>query len=58
VRGFVDSHAEIKKSFEIITKFISALWRNYLSSAAIYIWDDIIIDVVWKNLAPFLSKFI
>lgn len=56
VRGFVDSHAQIKSSFEAITSFLVALWHNYLSGAASYIWNDIIIDIVWRHLAPFIAK--
>jgi hypothetical protein len=56
VHGFVDSHPQIKSSFETVTNFLSAFWRNYLSGAASYIWNDIIIDIVWKHLAPFITK--
>lgn len=56
VRGFVDSHPDIKTSFEAITNFLAALWNNYLASAAAYIWNDIIIDIIWKNIAPLFAK--
>lgn len=56
VRGFVNSHPDVKTSFEAVTNFLSALWHNYLSSAAAYIWNDIIVDIIWKNLAPFIAK--
>lgn len=53
VRGFIDSHPQIKTSLESSVNFLVALWNNYLSGAAAYIWNDIIIDIVWKNIAPF-----
>lgn len=56
VRGFVDSHQGIKTSFEVVTSFLVTLWHNYLSSAASYIWHDVVIDIVWKNLAPLFGK--
>ena len=56
VRGFVNSHPDVKTSFEAITHFLSAIWNNYLASAAAYIWNDIVIDIVWKNIAPFINK--
>ena len=56
VRGFVDSHQGIKTSFEVVTSFLVALWHNYLSSAASYIWNDVIIDIIWKNLTHFFAK--
>ncbi len=56
IRGFVDSHPQVKYSFEVVTNFLAALWKNYLASAAAYIWNDIILDVVWKNLALLIEK--
>lgn len=56
VRGFVDSHQGIKTSFEAVANFLVSLWHNYLSSAASYIWNDIMIDIVWKNIAPLFGK--
>lgn len=56
VHGYVDSHPQIKSSFEAVTTFLAALWHNYLSSAATYIWNDIIIDIIWKHLAPLFAK--
>ncbi|MBI2120507.1 MAG: hypothetical protein HYT94_02695 [Parcubacteria group bacterium] len=56
VRGFIDSHPQIKASLEASISFLIALWNNYLSVASSYIWNDIMIDIVWKNLAPFIEK--
>ena len=56
VRGYVDSHPQIKTSFQAVTSFLAALWHNYLSSAAAYIWNDIIVDIIWKHLAPLFAK--
>lgn len=56
VRGFVDSHPQIKGSLEVSVNFLVALWNNYLSGAAAYIWNDIIIDIVWKNIASLVEK--
>lgn len=56
VNGFVNAHPQIKTSFETITSFLSALWHNYLSNAMSYIWNDVIIDIVWKNISPLFAK--
>ncbi len=54
VRGYVDSHPQIK---DILTKTIDALktlWSDYLVGAGMFVWNHIIIDIFWKNIIPFL----
>ncbi|MCX6736253.1 MAG: hypothetical protein NTZ13_04175 [Candidatus Parcubacteria bacterium] len=54
VRGYVDSHSQIK---DILTKTIDALktlWSDYLVGAGTFIWHNIIIDIFWNNITPFI----
>jgi len=56
VRGFVDSHPVIKDIFTKGATFLENLWRDYLKGAGSYIWNNIIIDLIWNNIAPLLGK--
>ncbi|MCI0542429.1 hypothetical protein L0Y69_01585 [bacterium] len=48
VRGFVDSHPEIKNSLGAGKDFIIAVWNNHIQPNAEYLWQDIWIDTIWK----------
>lgn len=49
VRGYVDSHPQIKIAFTDITNYVKAIWDNYVASAASFIWDNILVNIVWKG---------
>lgn len=56
VRGFVNAHPDIKTSLDGAKSFLVSLWHNYLADAASYIWNDVMKDIIWKHLSPFISK--
>jgi hypothetical protein len=54
VRGYIDSHPKIKDSLNAMIDFMINIWKNYLEGAGTYIWNNIIIDIIWKNMAPLI----
>jgi len=57
VRGFIDSHAGIRNALIGMIDFLKGIWKTYLEGAGTFIWNNIIIDIIWKNIAPlFPSK--
>jgi hypothetical protein len=56
VRGYIDSHPQIKDSLTGAVDFLKRLWSDYLSGAGMYIWNNIIIDVIWKNIDKLILK--
>ncbi len=55
VRGFIDSHPQIKDALTDFIAFLKRVWKDYLFGAGAYAWNNIILGVVWKDLAPFVS---
>jgi len=51
VRGYIDSHPQIKDSLNAMIDFMTKIWKNYLEGAGTYIWKNIIVDIIWKNLS-------
>jgi hypothetical protein len=56
VRGFIDSHPQIKNSLLGMIDFLKRIWNDYLLGAGVYIWNNIIIGIIWNNIGPLLSK--
>ena len=50
VRGFIDSHAEIKNFFVAGKDMIISLFKNYFSPVLSYLWNNIWVDIVWKHI--------
>jgi len=58
VRGFVESHPEIKTSFEKIKDFLVSFWNGYLRNAFSFIWNDVMVGTIWeRGIDPFLKWF-
>jgi len=56
VRGFIDSHAGIREAAVSITNFVASIWNNYLAAAVSFIWNNILIGIIWKGVVlPLLS---
>ncbi|MFA5831701.1 MAG: hypothetical protein WC878_07810 [Candidatus Paceibacterota bacterium] len=56
IRGFIDSHPQIKNSLLSFIDFWKRIWNDYLVGAGAYIWNNIIIGIIWKNIGPFVSN--
>lgn len=55
VRGFIDSHIQLKDSLTDFIAFLKRVWKDYLFGAGAYVWNKIILGVIWKDLAPIFS---
>jgi hypothetical protein len=56
VRGYIDSHVELRDSLLGIIHWMKSVWKDYLAGAGAFVWNNIIIDIIWKNIAPFISS--
>jgi hypothetical protein len=56
IRGYIDSHQELRDSLIGIINWLKSIWKDYLEGAGMFVWNNIIIDLIWKNLAPLISS--
>jgi len=56
VRGYIDSHQELRDSLIGMINWLKSIWKDYLEGAGMFIWNNIIIDLIWKNIAPLISS--
>lgn len=55
VRGYIDSHAELRDSLLGIINWMKSVWKDYLAGAGSFIWNNIIIDIIWKNIGSLFA---
>ncbi|MCK9351408.1 MAG: hypothetical protein M0P76_01330 [Candidatus Pacebacteria bacterium] len=54
IRGYIDSHAELRDSLNGMIHFLKGVWKNYLEGAGAFIWNNVIIELIWNNLRTFI----
>ncbi len=47
IRALVDSPTT-KENFSYVASTTVSVWNNYLKAPATFIWDKVIIDMIWK----------
>ena len=56
IPGYINSHLQIKTALTQGINYLTSLWNQYLASAWSFIWDKIIVNVIWgQGLQPFLG---
>lgn len=50
VRGFVDSHLEVKNFFIASKDMLVSFFTDYFKPILSYVWNNIWLDVIWKNI--------
>ena len=56
VSGYINSHKELRDSLLGMINYLKGIWQTYLAGAWTFIWNNIITDIIWKNLAPLIHK--
>ncbi|MCK5060141.1 MAG: hypothetical protein KAR00_03315 [Candidatus Pacebacteria bacterium] len=56
VKEFLDS-PQIKSAFDATWSLFQTVWADYIKEPIFYVWDTIIMDVVWEQwLKQFFNK--
>lgn len=58
VRGFIDSHPEIKEFFVALFEYLKFVWVTYLSNMVSFVWDTVLVGGLWKGIILPVTAFI
>jgi hypothetical protein len=58
VRGFVDSHPEIKKFCLDLFEHLKWAWSTYLSDTVFFVWNTVLVGGLWKGIILPVVTFI
>lgn len=45
----------VQTNFSFILNWLSSIWDNHLASPLLYVWNDVIIEMLWE---PFVEGFL
>lgn len=55
LRGYVESHPQIRKFIETSANYAASLW-NYFLWVGNFLWYDIMVDLIWNNIVSLDEK--
>ena len=47
IKGIMSS-STVQGNLSYVWDFVKTFWNNYLAAPVVYVWDNLIIGVVWK----------
>ena len=53
IRGIIE-HPQVQKNFAYLFGWVEFVWDEYLARPVLYFWDNVIIGLLWKNIAPLI----
>lgn len=45
----------VQTNFSFVMSWLSSIWDNHLASPVLYVWNDVIIEMLWE---PFVEGFL
>lgn len=45
----------VQTNFSFVVSWLSSIWDNHLASPLLYVWNDVIIEMLWE---PFIEGFL
>jgi hypothetical protein len=47
----------VQRNFHYVWDNIVSLWQQYLATPASYVWDKVIIGLIWNNFRLFVERW-
>ncbi|MFC1720875.1 hypothetical protein ACFL0K_01330 [Patescibacteria group bacterium] len=55
LRSIMESEP-VQKNLSYVWNFIVNIWDNYLQRPALYLWNDIFIDLIWESFIDNMDR--
>jgi hypothetical protein len=46
----------VQKNLHYVWNFVSYIWNTFLAGPARFIWDKVVVGLVWENLQHFIAN--
>ncbi len=55
LRTIIESES-VQKNLLYVWNFVVNVWENYLQRPALYLWNDIFIDLIWESFVDNMER--